>query len=328
MIISRFVKGFANWYSEQIYPLLVGVIGRISGMVSFSVVELGLYIFIVTFGVLMLFVIFKKNKRKQFVEILFLITSVLVFLYVINCGINYQRDSFSDTIGMKIETYTVDELAKVCELLTDDVNCLSELVLRDDEGVMLLSNEEQKEAVHAMEALALKYPVLTGYYPVPKELINPWILAVQQVTGIYSPFTIEANYNNEMVDYNIPFTMCHELSHLRGFMQEQEANFIAYLACMESGNIEFQYSGSLLGWIYCMNALYRVDKEAWEEIRMKLSPMADVDLQANSQYWDRYDGRVAEMADKMNDTYLKANGQKDGVKSYNRMVDLMVMYHR
>ena len=29
----------------------------------------------------------------------------------------------------------------------------------------------------------------------------------------------------------------------------------------------------------------------------------------------------------MNDTYLKANGQKDGVKSYNRMVDLIVAYY-
>ena len=29
----------------------------------------------------------------------------------------------------------------------------------------------------------------------------------------------------------------------------------------------------------------------------------------------------------MNDTYLKANGQDDGVKSYDRMVDLIVAYY-
>ena len=32
------------------------------------------------------------------------------------------------------------------------------------------------------------------------------------------------------------------------------------------------------------------------------------------------------MADKVNDTYLKVNGQTDGVQSYNRMVDLIVAY--
>ncbi len=59
-----------------------------------------------------------------------------------------------------------------------------------------------------------------------------------------------------MVAYNIPFTACHELAHLRGFMQEQEANFIGYLAGTRSDSLEFNYSGYMLGWIYCTNALY------------------------------------------------------------------------
>ena len=29
--------------------------------------------------------------------------------------------------------------------------------------------------------------------------------------------------------YNIPHTICHELSHLKGYMREDEANFIGYL---------------------------------------------------------------------------------------------------
>ena len=125
----------------------------------------------------------------------------------------------------------------------------------------------------------------------------------------------------------IPFTACHELSHLRGFMQEQEANFIAFLACSKSGEDAFAYSGYLSGWIQCMNVLYKTDYDAWKEVRGTLPPEAEADLRLNREFWAKYDGAIAEVSNKVNDTYLKANGQKDGVKSYNRMVDLIVAYY-
>ena len=129
-----------------------------------------------------------------------------------------------------------------------------------------------------------------------------------------------------MIDYNIPFTLCHELSHLRGFMQEEEANFIAFLACIGTGKQDFEYSGYLTGWVYCMNALRRTAAEEWQEVREELDEAAEADLRENSRFWDSYDGAVAEVSDKVNDTYLKANGQSEGVKSYGRMVDLIIAY--
>ena len=178
-----------------------------------------------------------------------------------------------------------------------------------------------------MERLGEKWDVLAGYYPKPKPLAFSAFLSVQNLTGIYSPFTVEANYNQDMTPYNIPFTACHELSHLRGFMQEEEANFIAWLACKDAPETELQYSGSMLAWIHCMNVLYEEDRAAWSEIREILSEEADVDLRANSEFWDKWDGAVAEVSEQINDNYLKANGQKDGVQSYGRMADLVVVYY-
>ena len=76
-----------------------------------------------------------------------------------------------------------------------------------------------------------------------------------------------------------------------------------------------------------MNALYRTDPVAWEEVRAALTPAAEPDLAANNAFWDRYEGVISETSDLINDTYLKANGQIDGVRSYDRMVDLIVSYH-
>lgn len=77
-----------------------------------------------------------------------------------------------------------------------------------------------------------------------------------------------------------------------------------------------------------MNVLYQADYESWEEIRGKLSEEVEPDFIANREFWDRYDGRIARAANQVNDTYLKANDQSEGVESYNRMVDLIVAYKR
>ena len=44
--------------------------------------------------------------------------------------------------------------------------------------------------------------------------------------------------------------------------------------------------------------------------------------------WDAFQGKVAEVSTRVNDTYLKLQDQQDGIQSYGRVVDLMLAYHR
>ncbi len=373
LFLARKIKGMAQWYAAHIYPVIVGCVGRISGIFPVSAAEILLYVVILVAAALAVRLLIRliipcrtkpagpegmhygilwsipcrtksagsagtpaaghpegMGKRGKLTAHYFsgiwLTASVLFLLYTLNCGINYQRRPFSECEGIKREAYSVEELQRVCESLTQDVNTYAGQAERDAGGLMVLDGSERELAVQAMHRLGEHYQSMEGYYPKPKALAGSWLLSVQNLTGIYAPFTVEANYNNDMPDYNIPFTACHELSHLRGFMQEEEANFIAYLACMESGSAEFRYSGSLLGWIHCMNALRGADAEAWREVREQLSEEVELDLEANHEFWAAYDGKVAEVSEKVNDNYLKANGQDDGIRSYGRMVDLLVAY--
>ena len=356
MILSANVPAFAEWYSRAGYPLAVNSIGRISGLFPFSVSEIGIYILLLAFFVTLVRMVVrlagsrtgretvatkpgiagqtagKKTGRSSasifvswFSGVL-LAAGILAFLYTACCGINYHRRSFSEEEGIVTYRYTAQDLKEVCLWLTEEVNTISGEVDRDSSGVMTLEAPEGEGAVEAVHGLAEEFPALEGYYPQPKKLLLSEFLSYQGLTGIYSPFTVEANYNGDMTAYNIPFTTCHELSHLRGFMQEEKANFIAFLACIQSDRTDFRYSGYLSGWVYCMNALYRTDHESWQEVRLLLAEEAEADLEANSAFWDAYEGRISEAADKINDTYLKANGQADGVQSYSRMVDLIVAY--
>ena len=337
MILSTKAPAFAEWYSEYIYPLAVNSIGRICGLAPLSVSEIGIYILLAVFFITLVRMIIRaaggRKKGKEpaalFVSWLsgvLLAAGILAFLYTACCGINYHRRSFSQEEGIITYQYSADDLKEICIWLTEEVNDRADAAARDAGGLLTLDASERDGGVEAMRRLSEDFPSLDGYYPKPKELIISEILSYQGLTGIYLPFTVEANYNGDMPAYDKPFTVCHELSHLRGFMEEQEANFIAFLACIGSERTDFQYSGYLSGWVYCMNALYRADYESWQEVRGMLDGKAEADLTANNEFWDSYEGTISRTAERINDTYLKVNGQADGVQSYDRMVDLIVAH--
>lgn len=301
MILAARTANFAEWYSEHIYPIAVESIGRVCGMIPFSVSEIGIYILILALLITLIRMIVKSVHSHTLQALpgwlsgVLLAVGILAFLYTACCGINYHRKSFSEEEGIVTYEYSADELKEICIWLTEEINVRADDAGRDENGILELEASEREGGIEAMQSLAEEFPVLEGYYPQPKALIISEILSYQGLTGIYLPFTVEANYNGDMPAYDKPFTVCHELSHLRGFMEEQEANFIAFLACISSERADFQYSGYLSGWVYCMNALYRADYESWQAVRGLLDEAAEPDL-------------------------------TDGVKSYNRMVDLIVAY--
>lgn len=333
LFISRLSQEFAHWYSTKVYPVWVGTTGRLMNLFPFSVSEVLLYIMIVIIllsaGVLIIKEVRRKAGKKEACSWgmgVFLLAASLFFLYVLNCGVNYHRESFSESSGIQVKDYTAGDLKEVCQWLTQKVNETSSQVERDQDGVMVLDIPMEKYAAEAMRSLGKEYPELAGYYPRPKGLLVPFILSIQNLTGVYSPFTVEANYNSDMTAYNIPFTMCHELSHLKGFMQEQEANFIAWLACSRAAAPEFRYSAALSGWLYASNQLWKYDPSSYEELYGMLPENARRDLAANDAFWAKYEGKIAEVSNQINDAYLKSNGQEQGVKSYDKMVDMLVVY--
>ncbi len=321
-LAARNFAGFAEWYAITIYPCIVGIYGRFLSILPFSVVELGIYILVAGS---ILYIIRHYTQWQKLLEAVFSFLGLIAFLFTVNCGINYYRRPFSSYLNLDVRESSVDELEELCSYLVDRINETA-----DDFGQPGLTAQPTlaRQGQESMENLGTEYPQLSGYYPRPKPVLISWILAVQQLCGIYSPFTVEANYNWQMTGYNIPHTLCHELSHLKGFMREDEANFIGYLACIHSEEAFFQYSGYLMGWVHAGNALAAQDRDRFIELRNRLAPQAIEDLQANNAYWNQYEGKVAEVANQINDTYLKLNDQTDGVKSYGRVVDLMLAYYR
>ncbi len=253
------------------------------------------------------------------------------FIFVTTCGLNYHRLEFAQTSGLQIRDSSAQELAALCLELSARANELRLDVGEDASGVMRLGSDFSDTAHKARDAfgmLAQEYAVFPNYAIIPKPVINSRFMSHMQLTGEFTLFTFEANINKDAPDYSIPATMCHELAHTRGFMREDEANFIGYLACINSDSIEFQYSGVMLALIHASNRLYETDQALYRDVASTFSDGVRRDFADNNAYWAQFEGPVAEVSDAVNNAYLVMNHQSDGVKSYGRMVDLLLADYR
>ena len=337
---------FADAYSHYVYRVLSLGIGSVIGLLPFSVVELLLYATI-------LFVLFDFVKQLRravrsgiarpllhFLGHLFLLASTLLVLYVFLCGINYHRTSFSQEAGLSVTidahgtVYDEADLLALCDYLVTEINdteaqldvsCIGQTTETPKPSAAWLWHAG-RTGQRAMEKLGQRYRRLSGHYPFPKPILNTWLLSVQQTTGIYSPFTVEANYNRDIAYYDIPFTICHELSHLRGYMQEEEANFIGVLATIGADDLYFNYSGYVSAWVYAGNALARIDSTAFATLYARINARTRQDMLYNNAYWQQFEGKPAEAHEQLNDAYLKMQGQTSGVRSYGHVTDLMLEY--
>jgi hypothetical protein len=120
----------------------------------------------------------------------------------------------------------------------------------------------------------------------------------------------------------------HETAHQRGFSREDEANFLAYYVASYSENVSVDYSGTMLALAESMNQLYENNHDLYFKLRENYSQGIERDLKNNYEYWQKFESPVEATSKAVNNTFLQANMQQDGVKSYGRMVDLLIALWR
>ncbi|WP_265443132.1 DUF3810 domain-containing protein [Acetivibrio straminisolvens] len=326
-------------YTRGVYRLIAKLLNLVSGYIPVSVAEIlvVLSILFILFYIIKTVIKMVKSSSQAFkilcnalVNILTAV-SILYFAFMLLWGINYQRLPFSRIAGYDTSPASVDELLDVCESLLVRANELRKYVAEDDNGVMKLStgiNETLKTAYMGYETASKTYPELYHNYGRPKGVILSEVMSYLGIGGVYFPFTGEANINISMPHTSIPFTACHEMAHQIGFAREDEANFVAYIACKNHPSPDFQYSGTLSALINATNALYQYNRDEYFKLRNNYSEGLIRDLTASNSYWEKYDTPVQDFSSSVNNTYLKANMQKDGVRSYGRMVDLLIAEYR
>ena len=336
ILCAGHIPGFADFYCNYIYRYISIFWNNISGLIPLSLAEVLIvalpFIAVIYFVLVIVRTVRRKDSRKKilFRGVLRVVSicCAVFFLFITNCGINYHCINFAEKIGLEVKKTSTDQLYEVCVYLAENASECRSRLKEDSNGHMILERQPAyKTAASAVNGLHKKYSFVPEGYSVPKPVILSIGMSYLNITGIYFPFTFEANVNVDVPDFTIPFSMCHELAHVRGFMSEHDANFISYLSCIYSGNDEFMYSGYVSAMLYASNALYNTDKEKFSDFLEYISDDVLDDLDEYSEYWSKFETPVAEAAASLNDNYLKSNSQSSGIKSYGEMTDLVIAHY-
>ena len=254
-----------------------------------------------------------------------------VFLFVALYGVHHTAPSLASSLGLEVAQYTVEELDRLAARTVEQVNALAAQAPRDGSGSCAFGSfRELAEQVSAAYGdLAEKYTVFDrpGAGRVKRSLLGGRAMSWVDLAGYYCPWTAESVISSDVVQSHIPFNIAHETAHGLGIGPEAECNFAAWLACKDSGDIRLRYSAWLCAYVYANNALYAVDREASAGHYSALCPQARHDLQVLNDSLKRFEGRVNDLGSAANDALIRATGQSDGVRSYGRVVDLMLAYY-
>ena len=363
---------FSDWYIKHIFPIWLNTYARLTSMVPISVGEimLVLAVAITLFGIcLCVYNLICKRKFKKAVRKfgIFYAWTVLIVCYVmtLNCFILYHCSSFSEkymahaaepdtlvasTSGNVIvqtttysqnkeqsKAYTKKDLAALRDYIVAQCNTLADEVDHDDSGAVYYDGDLIEASRQAMKKLGEDYDQLSGFYVTPKYLTCSEFFSQQYIMGYYFPFSMEANINSVMYITNVAPTVCHELAHTKGFIYEDDANLIGFLACIRSDDPFLQYCGYL-------SVLDYVNKDFIESIEKNGSVykshirirdvVAEDNIFLTKENWQEVEKKavvstatVKKVSNTFMDTTLKLNGVEEGVLQYNNVVGLLLEYY-
>lgn len=355
-IIGRCSHAFCDWYVESIFPIWVESYGRLTGLFPFSVGEWLLYTAVLLVGVLLIWSVeegirflYKKRKKgtagisrgyRFYLKFMLWILGIVSLEMTLTCFLQFHVSPMNEryTVGTgKRDEYGLAELEILRDYVVEQVNTLSGEMKRDEKGYLIYEGDMKSQAKKEMLRLSETFPNLKGYYPNPKPLYTSDFFSQQYMMGYYFPFSMEANYNSKMYVINMPASMCHELSHLKGFLLEDEANFIGYLACVDSEDAFFRYSGYMSVLYYLDRDFYNAagqDNDYYFSHPVICEQVIEDDKFLTDEAWEEVEEdalldteAVKEASDKIVETNLTINGVTDGKVSYSRVVDLLLQYY-
>ena len=251
---------------------------------------------------------------------------VLYLLFMLLWGFNHARLPFATQISLHPAAVEPARLARVALRLAQRADAERPPEPESERPHLDPSFADAISA--AYDAAGKVWPVLAGPRPVIRAAwLSRW-MTLGSITGIYSPFTGEANVNVDLPQVVQPFVACHEVAHLRGYAREDEANFIAWWVGSRSDDRSVAYSCDLMAFRATMIALEHASFVAWMEVRIKAPSAVMEDSVAIDRFWDgqpKLATRVlSAVTTATNDLYLKSSGHAEGVRSYGRMVDLLI----
>ena len=332
----RFSADFADAFNRTVSPVGRIVMAKLTGWIPFSFAEMLLILSpVILITAIVIGVKYHCNTRRQmwiYLACVFCVVCMVFNLFVWNMAPAYSAHSLDQKLNLERKPVSAEELAHTADILLEELKKLEDDILFMETGSSRMPysyTEMNTLLMQAYDKACEKYDFIDNYHSKVKPVMLSEPMSYTHITGIYTFFTGEANINVNFPDYTIPYTAAHELAHQRGIAREDEANFVAFLVCMESDDHYIRYSAYLNLYEYVSNALYSANRDAHTSVYYKLPYGAMTDMAAYSKFFKKYQKTVvSDVSGAVNDTFLNINGVEEGSKSYGMVVDLTVAYFK
>ena len=326
---ARLSPAAAEFTARYISAPLIACLGFFTGFLPFSLAELGLLL-LIPLAVLAVARSFRALDRGAGLLTAMrptLCVALAVGFLAFGCFFPcYFRKPLEENLGIKRSVPETEQLNRAALVCAERLSALTPFLTFGADGASYSSlsfGEMAKELNASYKALGKRYGFLPSYKSVPKPIALSGPLTFMHTAGIFVFITGEANVNINYPDFVIPFSMAHEMAHQRGIAREEEANFLAFLACLESDNTYIRYSGYANLYDYLRSAI--TDGDAYQAVTRAAGGKTAGEFAAFGAFFAKYaDSTAASVSGAVNDVFLKSNGQSAGIESYDLVIELAV----
>ena len=314
-----------RWFSTGLYPALQRLVTPVSNLAPFAVLDVLALGGCVAVVLLVVRAVLAARRTRRMTPILraagdLAAAGAFVYLaFLVSWGLNYRRVPLAERLVMESGAPASQAVVDLGVEAATQLNALHDEAHASGWRETVPAADTFRAAfVSAQRALSDAPPAAPGR--LKRTFFGPYFRWAG-VEGMINPLGLEVLANPDLLPFEIPFVTAHEWSHLAGYADEAEANFVGWLTCMR-GDVATRYSG----WLFLY---WQASGEMDDEGRARLAnalgaePRADIEAvverQRRSQVpWLRTAGW------RVYDQYLKANRVEEGVRSYGAVVTLIL----
>ena len=321
-------------YTSKFYFYISKFLRFLFGWIPFSFGDI-LYLIAGCWLLWKLILLVKLSLQKKLTRKLVLIKYLklvldFAFVYIIFnifWGINYNRKGIANQLSLTNLRYDTTDLLTLQHLLLQKVNASKSVLIRTREAYPS-KNELFKKAKDSYASAQRIYPFLQLENLSVKSSLYGKLGDYLGFTGYYNPFTGEAQVNTTVPKFLQPYITTHEIAHQLGYAKENEANFVGYLAAINSRDTVFHYSAYFDLFLYANREVYYFDSVLSRKSLELLNPDSKKDIRELQQFNLDHRSFVEPLITWIYGKYLKLNQQPQGMRSYNAVVAMMIAYYK
>ncbi len=320
-VVCRLWTPAADFYAVRLYPAISTALSWLGARIPFSLEEIVVLAFIVSFVDILVKAI---RHKENFFRWLGKTAVVAMWLYVwfyMGWGNNYYRTGLYARNGIEKVHYDGEAFKAFLEDYSKELNQAAYATVEIDNSKL----EDVIRRFYSEKVTPYGYTPLHKWQSIKKPVLNPLFSAVL-VHGYMGPFFCESQVNSDLLPHEYPYVAAHEMGHLAGVTSEAEASFWGFACCRESEIAAVRYSGYLAVLPYVLsNAGRLLPEDEFQAWTGTICEKAGKDYTESRAYWS---GKRVVWIEKVQNwfynLYLKSNGVSEGVKDYSGVVSMIM----